>query len=111
MGNNIDVDGLSGVLTTLEGVKPDNKTTAWEVGSDVEYSIYVEYGTSKMQAQPYLRPAVNQTMREADKYLARADDVDEFIELLAKSVEEKATARAPVDTGRLKRSITAEKIE
>lgn len=28
------------------------------VGSDVEYSVYVEVGTSKMSAQPYLRPAL-----------------------------------------------------
>ena len=109
MGVNIDVDGLAGVLDTLEEVKPDGNTT-WQVGSDVEYAVYVEYGTSKMKAQPYLRPAVNQTMREADVYAARADDVDEFVELLAKSVEEKATTRAPVDTGRLQRSITAERI-
>lgn len=28
------------------------------VGSNVEYAPYVEYGTSRMAAQPYLRPAV-----------------------------------------------------
>ena len=28
-----------------------------KVGSDVEYSGYVELGTRKMAAQPYLRPA------------------------------------------------------
>ena len=28
------------------------------VGSNVEYAPYVEYGTSKMAAQPFLRPAV-----------------------------------------------------
>jgi HK97 gp10 family phage protein len=30
---------------------------AYRVGSKVEYAGYVEYGTSRMQAQPYLRPA------------------------------------------------------
>lgn len=29
------------------------------VGTDVEYGIAVEYGTSKRAAQPYLRPAVD----------------------------------------------------
>jgi HK97 gp10 family phage protein len=33
-------------------------TTA-QVGTNVEYSEYVEYGTSKMAAQPYLRPALD----------------------------------------------------
>lgn len=28
------------------------------VGTGVEYSVYVEFGTSKMAAQPYLRPGV-----------------------------------------------------
>ena len=28
------------------------------VGSSVEYAIYQEYGTRKMAAQPYLRPAI-----------------------------------------------------
>ena len=27
------------------------------IGTDVEYAPFVEYGTSKMNAQPYLRPA------------------------------------------------------
>lgn len=30
------------------------------VGSNVEYAGYVERGTSRMRAQPYLRPALNQ---------------------------------------------------
>lgn len=28
-----------------------------DVGTNVEYAAFVEYGTSKMRAQPYLRPA------------------------------------------------------
>jgi HK97 gp10 family phage protein len=28
------------------------------VGTDVEYAPYVEFGTSRMRAQPYLRPAI-----------------------------------------------------
>ena len=29
------------------------------IGSDVEYALYVELGTYKMQAQPYLGPAMD----------------------------------------------------
>lgn len=29
----------------------------WHVAPHVKYAIYVEYGTRKMQAQPYMRPA------------------------------------------------------
>lgn len=35
-----------------------------KVGSrDVPYSMYVEYGTSRSPAQPYLRPAIEQAGR------------------------------------------------
>lgn len=34
------------------------------VGSPVEYAPYVEYGTVKMSAQPYLRPAVEDHIDE-----------------------------------------------
>lgn len=30
-------------------------------GGDVDYALYVEYGTSRMRAQPYLRPAMLQS--------------------------------------------------
>jgi HK97 gp10 family phage protein len=29
------------------------------VGTNVEYAPYVEYGTGKMRAQPYLRPSID----------------------------------------------------
>lgn len=39
-----------------------------QVGSNVEYAPYVEYGTSKMQAQPYLRPAVDQVLNNIHEF-------------------------------------------
>ena len=35
------------------------------IGTNVEYAAYVEYGTSKTKAQPYLKPAVTD---HADEY-------------------------------------------
>ena len=32
--------------------------TIGRVGSNVEYAVYQEYGTSKMRGHPYLRPAL-----------------------------------------------------
>jgi HK97 gp10 family phage protein len=34
----------------------------YTVGASVHYAGYVEYGTSRMREQPYLRPAVNTVM-------------------------------------------------
>lgn len=40
----------------------DDNTTI--IGTNVEYAPYVELGTSKMDAQPYLRPAVENHIKE-----------------------------------------------
>lgn len=79
------------------------------VGSDVEYAIYVEFGTSRNQAQPYLRPAVERAVRKLDSIgtFASPDDV---AQALALEVERQAKMEAPVDTGTLKNSITAQRI-
>ena len=34
------------------------------IGTNVEYAPYQEYGTYKMNAQPFLRPAVNEHLEE-----------------------------------------------
>lgn len=34
------------------------------IGTNVEYAAYVELGTSRMAAQPYLKPAVNDHVNE-----------------------------------------------
>lgn len=42
------------------------------VGTDVEYAAFVELGTSKMAARPYLRPAVESTKGEVEREIADA---------------------------------------
>lgn len=37
------------------------------IGTNVEYAPYVEYGTSKQKAQPYLKPAVTNHVDEYKK--------------------------------------------
>ena len=43
--------------------KPEDETTV-AIGSDVEYSPYVELGTSRARAKPYLRPAIQDNIPE-----------------------------------------------
>jgi len=53
--------------------QPENETTAY-IGPSVEYGVYVELGTSKQAAQPYLTPAVNSVANGlADKFGGIAD--------------------------------------
>ena len=37
------------------------------VGTSVKYAPYVEFGTSKMRAQPFLYPAVNENIRKIEQ--------------------------------------------
>ena len=41
-----------------------NTRVMTEIGTDVEYAPYPEFGTSRMKAQPYLRPAFD-TQKQA----------------------------------------------
>lgn len=101
--------GLHETQEMLEGMKLDDSAT-YRVKADTDYAVYVEFGTRNMPAQPYMRPAVNQTMREADRYIDKADSMDEFVEMLANKIADRAQDRAPVDTGTLRDSITVEKL-
>ncbi len=38
-----------------------------EVGSDIDYALYLEVGTHNMKARPYLRPAVTANKRKINK--------------------------------------------
>jgi len=39
------------------------------VGSNVEYAPYVELGTSRMAARPFLRPALHKNLKEIKRLL------------------------------------------
>lgn len=41
-------------------------------GDEVEYAMYVEYGTSRTPAQPYMRPAVEAERRQFTRRVARS---------------------------------------
>lgn len=47
------------------------------VGTDVEYGKFVEYGTSRMSAQPHLTPAFHQSESTFKKNLA--DEIKKII--------------------------------
>lgn len=56
------IDGLDTLverLTTLQAAL-DDPTLAFSVGSDVEYAGFVESGTTRMAARPYLAPAADE---------------------------------------------------
>ena len=45
----------------------DSKGAYVDVGTNVEYAVFVEYGTSRSPAQPYMRPALLLAAREWER--------------------------------------------
>lgn len=82
---------------------------AWQVGTNVEYAPFVEFGTWKMAAQPYFRPAIDQAVGNAHNLVRTVETGDQFVQSIAFDIEGKASSNAPVgETGNLSGSITAE---
>jgi len=50
--------------------QPDDMSVT--VGTNVEYAAYQEFGTSKMEAHPYLKPAVENHMDEYKRMAEQA---------------------------------------
>ena len=102
--------GATSLLDTFDGLRDRwaGGSATWTVGTNVEYAVYVEFGTSRMAAQPYLRPAAERAMAKADRFADESDSADELVEKLALQVEREAKELVPVDTGNLRASITAE---
>ncbi len=51
--------------------RPSSKFEVW-IGTNVEYAPHVEYGTKKMTARPYMRPALDNNRKLVRKLFADA---------------------------------------
>lgn len=101
--------GYGSIIDSLTDMKESyGGDAAAVVGTNVEYAIYQELGTSRMPPQPHLRPAVESAKRRADAIAAQADSTEDLVKLLALDIEGGTKERAPVDTGNLKASYRAE---
>lgn len=61
----VDTGNLRNSLTS----EVDSADKSVIIGTPVEYAPFVEYGTSRQRAQPYLRPAVENHMDEYKRIL------------------------------------------
>lgn len=100
---------ISGVSATIESTHDMQAfmslgTDGYRVGTDVEYSIYQEYGTSTHSAQPHMRPAIDDTRRQLGKIAATSASLEDYLFKAAVYLEGETKRRAPVDTGRLRAS-------
>jgi HK97 gp10 family phage protein len=65
----VDTGRLRGSITT--DFKPSETNPEAEVGTNVEYADYVEYGTYKMAAKPYLNPAYDKHIEKFENQVSR----------------------------------------
>ena len=65
----VDTGRLRNSITT-SGPVPSGKGFVAFVSTNVKYAVYVELGTYKMKAQPYLRPALRKVLgRKAESVI------------------------------------------
>lgn len=121
-GINIDIEmsGADAVGTTFAtAIESASGEPHWVVGTNVEYAVYLEQGTSKMPPYPFMKPAIEYVMaNEAGGIADSADSVDAVVGGIAMAIERRAKHYASsgvspgpdVDTGTLKASIRAQKV-
>ena len=67
---NNDTGVLASNIETIRGSEPG--TIKYVVSSNAPYASALEFGTSRMQARPYLRPALEKNRERISKRLAAA---------------------------------------
>lgn len=89
------------------------------VGTAVEYSVYLEFGTSKMDPKPFFRPALAEARRDLDGFIRdntettvqEIDDADELARTVAFALESRIKdiikEKGLIDTGTLWASVRA----
>jgi len=123
----LNVFGIAAALDMFQDVQDAVQPAVWEVGTNVEYALYVEFGTEEHEAYPYLRPGIARAEKRFDELADKADDTDELVKLVALAIEEETkkhmkrvesstdVAWRPgghlIDTSTLIGSIEAEKIQ
>lgn len=69
--SDVRVSGIG--VTGKVGTDIDKIAARAAIGTDVNYGLYLEIGTSKMKARPYLRPALRARRRVIKRIFDRAN--------------------------------------
>jgi len=116
----LDLDGV-GSLQEEFGDRIDDWSGGGSVfvGTAVEYAIYLEFGTSKMDPRPFFRPAVAELTADIDGFLdthtetsvdtmTSAEELVEKIGLaLERRVKEIITEKGLIESGTMRASVRA----
>lgn len=99
--------GFSELQSAFQKAQQVMEKPHWIVGSSAEYAIYVEFGTSKMAAQPYMRSAIRKAMKDLAADNIPGDNLNEIVKNVAMKIEGYAKDIVPTDTHKLQWSIVA----
>lgn len=101
----IDVRGVERAIASLERVRIGyGQNVKWVVGVGAEYGAFLEFGTSQMQAYPFLFPAARHVVRtqlpviEQEAH-ARSDPIGYIVRSLATEIERQAIENATAAQG------------
>lgn len=112
MGWGMSMLGFAALKKSFEGMIP-GVTDVWEIGPSTDYDVYVEFGTSRMPARPYVKPGAEKGMAALDELERKAKDMNALLRLLALRMESKMKREIQekniIDTGNLFRSVEAVK--
>jgi hypothetical protein len=98
----IDLDDTE-VRASLEELKHDATTEReYRVGTNVEYAVYLEFGTRYMPPYSFFRPALRELDANPNAFIARhtnttvdaIDDADTLVQTLALALERAITQNA-----------------
>lgn len=97
--------GFTGTMNWLQNKIVRFSGKGYIIGTNVEYAVFVEFGTSNMAAQPYLFRAGREVISNAQEIYNQTKDFAQTIYQMALRIQRKAKIYCPVDTGNLMSSI------
>lgn len=116
----LDVDGLDVVDEQLRQAAEDlERPGEWLVGTAVEYSVYLEFGTRDRDPKPTFRPALREAQADLESFVARntrttvqaIDTAEELVETVALALERRIKQlireKELIDTGAFRASVKA----
>jgi len=122
MGWGLSLTGLATTKAALETLKFDvDDETAYIVGPTVSYSVFVDRGTSKMEARPFVRPAAERVQANLETEVGRFLDgglndssMDAITRAAALAVQREMqriiTQKGAVDTGTMRSSVSIQEV-
>lgn len=113
-GDLAKLQGLREIKEAFDSLPSDlGGDEKYAVGTPLNYGAFLEDGTSRMPAYPWMQPAVDETVRKGGNLAAQSSTVDDLLRIVAIDIERNARsrlqdtgARPYPDTGALAGSVT-----